>query len=78
MGSIERRIQRLEDLYHTGGTGEETGGHEEREKRRRDLLEKLQSISAEAQSEERMGDPRRRRALEELEEFIKRRQNLSE
>jgi len=48
MGGIERRIQRLEDLYHAGGTGEETGGHEEREKRRRDFLEKLRSISAKA------------------------------
>jgi hypothetical protein len=28
--------------------------------------------------EERMGDPRRRRALEELEESIKRRQALSD
>jgi hypothetical protein len=75
MGSIERRIQRLEDLYHTSRAGEEPGGHAERE--RRDFLEKLRSIRAKAQSEERMGDPRRRRALEELEESIKRRRGLS-
>jgi hypothetical protein len=78
MGSIERRIQRLEDLYHASGAGEEPGGHEEREKRRRDFLEQLRSVRAKAESEERMGDPRRRRALEELEEFIKRRQALSD
>jgi hypothetical protein len=76
MGSIERRIQRLEDLYHAGGTGEEPGGQEERE--RRDFLEQLQSIRAKAESEERMGDPRRRRALDELEESTKRRQALSD
>lgn len=75
MGSVERRIRQLEDRYHAG---EEPGGREEREKRRRDFLEKLQSSRAKAESEERMGDPRRRRALDELEESIKRRQGLSD
>jgi hypothetical protein len=76
MGSIERRIRLLEDLYHASGAGGKSGGHEERE--RRDFLEKLRSIRAKAESEERMGDPRRWRALEELEESIKRRQGLSD
>jgi hypothetical protein len=75
MASIERRIRQLEDRYHAG---EEPGGREEREKQRRDFLVKLQSTRAKAQSEERMGDPRRRRALDELEESIKRRQGLSD
>ena len=75
MASIERRIRQLEDRSHAG---EEPGGREEREKRRRDFLEKLQSIRAKAESEERMGDPRRRRALDELEESIKRRRGLSD
>jgi hypothetical protein len=75
MASIERRIRQLEDRYHAR---EEPGGNEEREKRRRDFLEKLQSIRAKAESEERMGDPRRRRALDELEESIKRRRGLSD
>jgi hypothetical protein len=75
MASIERRIRQLEDRYHAG---EEPGGDEEREKRRRDFLEQLQSIRAKAESEERMGDPRRRRALDELEESIKRRRGLSD
>jgi len=70
MGGIERRIRQLEVLYHAGGAGEPRG-HEERA--RRDFLEKLRSVRAKAESEERMGDPRRRRALEEFEEFIKRR-----
>ncbi len=78
MGSLGKRIRRLEDLYHAGGTREEPGGHAEREKRRRDFLEQLRSIRAKAESEERMGDPRRRRALEELEASIKRRQDLSD
>ena len=78
MASIERRIRQLEDRCHAGGAGEEPGGNEEREKRRWDFLEKLQSIRAKAESEERMGDPRRRRALDQLEESIKRRQGLSE
>lgn len=75
MASIERRIRQLEDRYHAG---EEPGGREEREKRRRDFLVKLQSIRAKAESEERRGDPRRRRALDELEESIKRRRGLSD
>jgi hypothetical protein len=75
MASIERRIRQLEDRYHAG---EEPGGREEREKRRRDFLVKLQSMRAKAESEERMGDPRRRRALDELEESIKRRRGLSD
>ena len=78
MGSIERRIQRLENLYHASGAGEEPGGYEEREKRRRDFLEQLRSVRAKAESEERMGDPRRRRALDELEAFLRERQGLSE
>jgi hypothetical protein len=78
MASIEKRIRQLEDRYHAGGAGEEPGGNEEREKRRRDFLEKLQSMRAKAESEERMGNPRRRRALDELEESIKRRQGLSD
>jgi hypothetical protein len=74
VAGIERRIRQLEDRYRAG---EEQGGREEREKRRRDFLVKLQSMRAKAESEERMGDPRRRRALDELEESIKRRRGLS-
>jgi hypothetical protein len=71
MGSIERRIQQLEDHYHA--SGEDLKGHEEREKWRVAFQQKLQSARAKAEREEAMGDPRRRMALDELEEVIKRR-----
>jgi hypothetical protein len=71
MGSIERRIQQLEDPYHA--SGEDLKGLEEREKWRVAFLQKLQSARAKAEREEAMGDPRRRMALDELEEVIKRR-----
>jgi hypothetical protein len=75
VAGIERRIRQLEDRYRAG---EEPGGREEREKRRRDFLVKLRSMRAKAESEERMGDPRRRRALDELEASMKRWQGLSD
>jgi hypothetical protein len=45
MGSIERRIRQLEDRYHAGGAGEEPGGNEGQEKRRRDFLESVMNSS---------------------------------
>lgn len=75
MGSIERRVQQLEDLYHAGEAREESGRDEERQ---REFLDTLRRTRAKAELEEQMGDPRRRRALDELEAFLKRSQGLSE
>jgi hypothetical protein len=66
MGSLERRIRILEDLYHSSA-GEEPGRAEQRE---REFLEKLRKVREKAEMEERMGDTRRRRALDEFEEFL--------
>ena len=74
MGSLERCIQRLEDLYHAG-EAREPGREEERQM---EFLVTLRSAREKAESEERMGDPRRRRALDELEALLRRRQDLSE
>jgi Mg-chelatase subunit ChlD len=74
MGSLEKRIQRLEDLYHAG-EARETGDHEEREREFRDTL---RGAREKAEMEERMGDPRRMHALNKLEAFLKWKQDLSE
>jgi hypothetical protein len=74
MGSLERRVQQLEDLYHAG-EAREPGRDEERHRK---FLNTLRSAREKAEREEQMGDPRRRRALDELEEFLKRNQGLSE
>jgi hypothetical protein len=75
MGSLERRIRVLEDLYHAGDARERGRGDEERERKFR---ETLRSAREKAEREEQMGDPRRRRALDELEAFLRERHGLSE
>jgi hypothetical protein len=73
MGSLERRVQQLEDLYHSSAA-EEPGRDEERE---REFQDTLRRCRAKAEREERMGDPRRLRRLNELEAFLRRSQGLS-
>ena len=65
---IERRIEKLEDLYHA--SGETLEGHEARETQREDLLEKLRRGREKAEREALAGDYRRLRAVEELERAI--------
>jgi hypothetical protein len=65
---IERRIEKLEGLYHASGQGSE--GHEARETQRKDLLEKLRRGRKKAEREALAGDYRRLRAIEELERAI--------
>jgi hypothetical protein len=74
MGSLERRVQRLEDLYHAG-EAREPGRDEERQ---RQFLDTLRSAREKAETEEQRGDPRRMAALRKLEAFLKWRQDLSE
>ncbi len=71
MGSIDRRIEALEKLY---GVDE---GAEEKERRteemRAAMLTRLERAREQAEREETAGDPRRRLALDELEEAIRKR-----
>jgi molecular chaperone GrpE (heat shock protein) len=70
VGSIERRIEALERSLGTKA-------HEEASEERKRLIEKLKAGRPEAEEkmarEEAEGDFTRRRALEELEESLKRR-----
>jgi len=67
MGSIAKRIERLERLYNT----EPYENPAEKEQQLARLRAKLQEVEEKAAREEAEGDPRRRIALEELKEFMK-------
>ena len=71
MGSIERRIQRLEELY---GLDEDPQEKARMQDRRAELRAKLDRIAARdgLEPEEEM-DPRRRKALDDLVESFRRR-----
>ena len=69
MGTIERRIEALERSL--GGTPVEES--EELKRRREEMKASWPRVWERALSEEAAGDPRRRIALEELEESVKRR-----
>ncbi len=71
MGSIDRRIEVLEKLYGMGESAEERG--RATEEMRATMLARLQRAREQAEREEEAGDPRRRLALEELEDAINRR-----
>lgn len=72
MGSIDRRIQDLERLL--GGTPEvEEANSEERRRLIEELEARRPEIEERMAREEAEGDFTRRRALEELEEVVKRR-----
>ena len=75
MGSIERRIQDLERSF-----GTKAGEAEEISEERRRIIEELEARRPEFEEkmarEEAEGDFTRRRALEDLEEQIKRRIEL--
>ncbi len=72
MGSIERRIETLEKSF-----GTKAGEAEEISEERKRLIEELEARRPEFEErmarEEAEGDFRRRRALEQLEEFMDRR-----
>ena len=67
MGSIERRIQQLEELYHAS-PGEESP--EVREERRAAFLKMYERVREKAEREEAEGKPQRRIALDNLIESI--------
>jgi hypothetical protein len=68
VGSIERRIQQLEDLYHV--SPDEAPLPPDREAALRELRE---SAMDKAEREAVDGDPRRLDALKNLEESVRRR-----
>jgi hypothetical protein len=71
VGSIERRIQRLEELY---GLDEDPQEKARMQDRRAELRAKLDRIAArEGLDTEEDMDPRRRKALDDLVESVKRR-----
>jgi hypothetical protein len=70
VGSIERRIQQLEEVYHASLEGESP---EVREERRVAFLEMYERAREKAAREEAEGKPQRRIALENLLEFMRRR-----
>ena len=71
MGSIERRIQRLEELY---GLDEDPQEKARMQDRRAELRAKLDRITArEGLDPEEEMDPRRRKALDDLNESFRRR-----
>ena len=63
MGSIERRIEQLEEVYR-GPSG--CADPLEAEKRRAAFVETFERAWQKAEREEAEGNPRRRRALEQL------------
>ena len=76
MGSIERRIQRLEELY---GLDEDPQEKARMQDRRAELRAKLDRITArEGLDPEEEMDPRRRKAIEDLVESVKRRREQRE
>ena len=76
MGNLEMRIQQLEGLYQASPGG--LSDPEEREKRRAVVAHMLQGGRAKAEREEAAGDPRRRIALDRLEEAFRRRSEGTE
>ena len=71
MGSIERRIHRLEELY---GLDEDPQEKARMQDRRAELRAKLDRITArEGLDPEEEMDPRRRKALDDLNESFRRR-----
>jgi hypothetical protein len=71
VGSIERRIQRLEELY---GLEEDPPEKARMQDRRAELRAKLDRITArEGLDPEEEMDPRRRKALDDLNESFRRR-----
>jgi hypothetical protein len=76
VGSIERRIQRLEELY---GLDEDPQEKARMQDRRAELRAKLDRIAArEGLATEEEMDPRRRKAIEDLVESVKRRREQRE
>jgi hypothetical protein len=68
MGSLERRIRQLEELNRaSGSTGEDMA------ERKAALLETMRSAREKAEREEAEGKPQRCIALDNLEEFMRRR-----
>ena len=71
MGSLDRRIQRLEELY---GLDEDPQEKARMQDRRAELRAKLDRITArEGLDPEEEMDPRRRKALDDLNETFRRR-----
>jgi hypothetical protein len=70
VGSIERRIQQLEEAYHASPEGESP---EVREERRVAFLEMSERAREKATREEAEGKPQRRMALDNLLEPMSRR-----
>jgi hypothetical protein len=76
MGSLDRRIQQLEEVYHASPPGSLASLDPEARERRAALVESMQLARAKAEREEAKGYPQRRRALEQLIESMKRRASI--
>jgi hypothetical protein len=72
MGSLERRIQQLEELYHASPGDPDPDGLRLAEQHDA-LMETAQRVRAKAEREAAEGDYGRLDALEELEAFIRQR-----
>ena len=70
MGSIGRRVRRLEEVCRLSSGNDNPV---EREKRRAAFVETFERAWERAEREEAVGLPRRRRALEQLIESVRRR-----
>ena len=75
MGNLDKRIEALERLYRASPGYVPEGLTEEE---RSELAALLARAKEQAEREEEAGDPRRRMALEELEEFMMRRAENNE
>jgi hypothetical protein len=72
VGSLERRVQQLEDLYNVS-PDDETRMPPDREAALRELSELRESAIEKAEREAAEGDYRRLNALRDLEESVRRR-----
>ncbi len=72
-GNVDKRIGALERLYALDVAEDSAEENERAESRAAEFLRRFERVRERAQEEEEGGDSRRRLALDELEEAIRRR-----
>ncbi len=73
MGNVDKRIEALERLYGMDASEGSAEESERAEREQADFMQRLERVRERAREEEEAGDPRRRLALENLEEALRRR-----